>query len=86
MFECYICGFTNLDEPPWGEDSITPNFQICPCCGVTFGYEDLTEKGRKYYRKTWILEGANWFQEELKPIDWDLKKQLLKINVKLEDL
>lgn len=30
---CRVCGLP-LDEDPWGEDGKTPNYTICPCCGV----------------------------------------------------
>jgi len=39
-FPCPICGFPDLDEPPYDSDGENPSFDICPCCGIEFGYED----------------------------------------------
>lgn len=52
---------------------------------VQFGYEDRTEAGVKIYREEWIKGGAKWLREDLKPPNWSLKEQLLRINIKLED-
>lgn len=37
---CRVCGAKQL-EPPWGNDGLTPSYEICDCCGVEFGYEDM---------------------------------------------
>lgn len=37
-FYCRVCGLY-LGYQPWGEDGKTPSYEICPCCGVEFGYE-----------------------------------------------
>jgi len=38
-----------------------PTFNICPCCGVEFGYEDMTIQDTKKYREKWICSGMGWF-------------------------
>ena len=43
---CRICGY-RLGFEPWGDDEKTPNYEICPCCGVEFGNEDCTMKSRR---------------------------------------
>jgi hypothetical protein len=44
-FCCPICFCAELQEPPLS------SFEICPCCGVEFGYEDsVPERG---YGKAW---------------------------------
>jgi len=73
---CTTCGYNELNTPPWGEDGSTPNFEICPCCGVEFGYEDSTEKGKERFLAYWIDNGMNWFVPKLKPCDWSLNEQL----------
>jgi len=34
---CPACGFL-LQMPPW--DGKLPSEEICPCCGIQFGYDD----------------------------------------------
>ncbi|WP_323739765.1 hypothetical protein [Acinetobacter oleivorans] len=77
-FACRICGFIQPEEP-WGEDGENPNFDICDCCGVEFGYEDYTKASVKTYRKKWLEAGANWWTSKEKPKDWDIEKQLQNI-------
>jgi hypothetical protein len=56
---CRVCGYED-DEEPWGADGRTPSFEICPCCGVEYGYEDSTVIGIRRYRESWIRSGAPW--------------------------
>jgi hypothetical protein len=51
--ECRVCGYSS-DTYPWGEDGVSPSYQICPCCGVQFGKEDRTLDAIKAYRGEWI--------------------------------
>ena len=44
MAECPACGFEGLDEEPWVGDS--PSDDICPCCGMQFGYYDAGRRTR----------------------------------------
>lgn len=83
-YTCPVCGFPDLDQPPWEPDTGVPSFDICPCCGCEFGYNDATVKAKERYRKEWIAGGAHWFEPELKPPDWDLSKQLRRIRVDLK--
>ncbi|EGQ8490607.1 MULTISPECIES: hypothetical protein [Vibrio] len=55
---CRVCGLIQLD-PPWGEDGKSPNYDICSCCGVEFGYEDSSVKGVSTYRKKWLEGGSS---------------------------
>jgi hypothetical protein len=76
---CRICGLYHIDLP-WGEDGITPTFNICPCCGVEFGYEDDTDReGAINIRKAWLAHGAKWLNEKRRPPDWNLEQQLRQI-------
>lgn len=79
---CRVCGCDHL-SPPWGEDGLSPSFEICACCGVEFGHEDYTQDSIVKYRKKWISNGASWFIKKHRPLNWDLEKQLNAIGVKL---
>ena len=78
-YTCPVCGYSELDEPPY-DDQNNASYEVCSCCGFEFGFDDKA-KGVSFedYRKKWINEGARWFLENKKPIDWDLKKQLKNI-------
>jgi hypothetical protein len=65
-----------LQSPPWGEDGVSPTFEICPCCGVEFGYEDCSIVAAKRYRKEWIEKGAKWFEPDKQPFGWDVQTQM----------
>lgn len=75
---CRVCGLYSIDKP-WGEDGNSPNYEICPCCGVEFGNEDYTMESTIEYRKQWLANGAKWFTFKEKPENWNLKKQLQNI-------
>jgi len=75
-YVCNVCGYNELTSPPWGENGHTASFDICPCCGVEFGYEDSTETGKKRFLNHWIDNGAVWFIPKLKPTNWCLYEQL----------
>ena len=70
---CPVCGFRGLKEVPYDEHG-APSYEICPCCGFEFGFEEKGEQAR--FREDWIRKGAPWSQPDLKPADWDLKEQL----------
>lgn len=72
--KCRVCGYDYIDYYPWGEDGHLPDFTICDCCGVEFGYEDVGILSIKQYRKKWIEEGANWFFPELMPEGWTVNE------------
>jgi hypothetical protein len=80
---CPVCGYDGLEEPPYDKNR-NPSYEICDCCGYEFGFDDGS-KGINFekYRKQWIIKGAIWFNPDVKPKEWDLKKQLLKINITL---
>lgn len=75
IHNCRVCGFYMMD-PPWGDNGQFPTYEICPCCGVEFGYEDCTAESTKDYRKKWLNQNVKWFENKLKPDDWDLEKQM----------
>jgi CRISPR/Cas system-associated protein Cas10 (large subunit of type III CRISPR-Cas system) len=77
---CRVCGreFT-IDNAPWNDDEM-PSHEICPCCGVQFGYEDDIYAGVNDYRNQWLNGGAKWFSPGLRPKDWILEAQLKNIS------
>jgi len=77
-YHCRVCGLHQLTHP-WGEDGKCPTYEICDCCGVEFGYEDITLIGIEIARSKWLANGAKWFSPEARPLGWDYKKQLLMV-------
>lgn len=71
-YTCPICGYDGLDEPPYGMDSNTASYDICPCCCFEYGYSEDHEVDLGYivtpvemreavfqlYRKKWIERGV----------------------------
>ena len=76
-YVCPVCGFNGLKEMPYDGDG-APSYEICACCGVEFGFENKDDMVK--YREDWIKKGASWFMPALKPVDWDLSKQLANIK------
>ena len=77
---CSVCGFDGLKEK--SIDRNNPSYEICPCCGFEFGFDDqLKKENYQSYREKWIKNGAEWFIKIQKPKNWDLKKQLSNISI-----
>lgn len=75
---CRVCGLYN-QEAPWGEDNRTPSYDICPCCGMEFGFEDYRLDLIRQYRQQWLDQGAEWFEKNEKPSGWNLTEQMKDI-------
>ncbi len=75
MGECFcrICGLY-IEDKPWGEDGLFPTYEVCPCCGVEFGYEDCTVESVLDYRERCITNGTKWSNLNQNPVDWILKR------------
>ena len=79
-YACLACGFQGLDEPPW--DGPSASDEICPCCGLHFGYDDAVG-GRPELRPTfyhgwrlkWRIDGMRWWSPTPPPEDWDPDRQ-----------
>lgn len=79
-YACPVCGFDGLQEPPYDERN-APSYEICPCCGFEFGFDEPADQDTfSSFREKWLKNGAAWFMPALKPKNWDLKKQLSKLN------
>ena len=72
-YMCPICGYPGLDEPPYDEYGCA-SFDICPCCGVEYGYHDCTTPHVEL-RQRWIALGMPWSHPP-SPSGWDPEKQL----------
>lgn len=91
---CPVCGYdcSIANFVPWDNDS--PSDEICPSCGIQFGYDDATggDSKERFYiyrerRKKWIENGMMWYSANnvYKPNNWDPIKQLEQLK-KLENL
>lgn len=79
---CRICGLYTENFLPWGENGESPSYDICFCCGTEFGYEDNNLKAILSNREKWLNNGANWFNPDKKPDNWNLEEQLSHIPEK----
>src|SRR5262249_27635290 len=59
---CPVCGF-QLDFKPWNGASASD--EICPSCGIQFGYDDAGPDDRRTYysqwRQNWQAGGSLWW-------------------------
>jgi hypothetical protein len=92
-YVCLVCGYNKLIDPPYNRDGYA-SYEICPCCGFQYGYDD---HGNRYkhnsvvqniidiWRSNWIRSGCLWFSSREKPAEWNPKKQLEKLNYPIDD-
>ena len=79
---CLSCGynvFKDLGVYPW--DSDLPSDEICPCCGIQFGYQDMSRGKRDEiyaeWRERWTKGGMVWDKGRSKPPkNWNPVEQL----------
>lgn len=81
---CRVCGYLHSDFV-WGATDTDPSWEICDCCGTTFGYEDCSRESASSARQRWISSGAVWFSPNARPSDWNLQNQLSQIPVAFAD-
>lgn len=81
---CPVCGYPELDEPPYLNGQAS--FEICPCCGYEFGYNDPNPASKETFLRNWVRMGTPWATPSLKPKKWDAKAQLKGIDVDFENL
>lgn len=75
MHICPVCGYPNLDEAPYDQHGC-PTYNICPCCGTEFGYDDARSSHARL-RERWIANGMSWWSSYLRPPGhWDPASQL----------
>lgn len=81
---CPACGYI-LDFEPWADGS--PSDEICPCCGIQFGYTDaaggdMQRRTALYekWRSDWIAAGMPWRSPGPAPVDWNPTKQIKSLG------
>src|SRR5262247_3286879 len=87
---CSVCGY-DLGKPTWRGN--WPSFEICPCCGIQFGYDDATGGDKtarqeiyRRWRRDWIKRGMHWWSSRPAPSDWNPIRQLQRIGIRLDEL
>jgi hypothetical protein len=79
---CPACGFA-LEFKPW--DDTMPSFEICPSCGIQFGYDDVaggaSDVAVSYleWRQKWVRNGMRWWSSRRPPENWDPEEQLRQL-------
>lgn len=74
-YDCPVCGYGGLSRPAYNEGG-SASFEICPCCGVQFGYQDCGFP-HAALRRIWLSAGATWQSEVTRPpVKWDALEQL----------
>jgi hypothetical protein len=72
---CPVCGYDGLEEPAYDEAGCA-SFEICPCCGIEFGYDDA-QKTHNELRNLWLGSGCPWHSlENRPPAGWNAEQQL----------
>ena len=74
---CPVCGWPELQEPPRGETGAA-SFELCPCCGFEFGFDD-DDRGLTYEqaRARWVAGGMQWWSSSRPaPAGWNAVQQL----------
>jgi predicted RNA-binding Zn-ribbon protein involved in translation (DUF1610 family) len=80
---CPVCGFPDLDEPPYDESKCA-SFDICPSCGTEYGYHDAT-RSHSELRREWVRNGMRWWSQSRKPSKgWDPELQLRQLKTPAE--
>ena len=80
MHPCPACGYS-LDFAPWNGPSASD--EMCPCCGIQFGYDDAAGDPQKRqavyraWREAWLAGGMRWFSRgQAPPEGWDALDQV----------
>jgi hypothetical protein len=79
-FVCPVCGFDELDEPPYSRDGFGL-FEICPSCYFQFGVTD-DDQGISFaeWRKQWVSKGMPWSSKRPVPLGWNPREQLERLE------
>lgn len=75
QFMCPVCGYPSLREPAYSQPDC-PSFDICPCCGTQFGYDDAGTP-HSVLRQRWVAAGTPWYSKHTSlPPEWSGRRQL----------
>jgi hypothetical protein len=70
---CPVCRYPGVEAY---DQYACSTFEICPCCGNEFGYDDAT-RSHAQLRLEWIAAGMPWWSTATKPpAGWDARHQL----------
>lgn len=93
-YKCPVCGYDKLEESPYDKYG-QGSFEICPNCGIEFGYQDavsdpkdLPERWAELRKKVTILNIDKFtdeeiFEELIQLSDESLNDLLYKYSVKI---
>jgi hypothetical protein len=76
---CPVCGWPELAEPPRNASGAA-SFEICPCCGFEFGFDD-DDQGLTYEaaRARWVAAGMKWWSTSRpSPANWKALDQFTR--------
>lgn len=71
MPTCPVCNCPDVEAR---DEHGFATFEICPCCGTEFGYDDASASFEDL-REAWISGGCVWWNGK-PPEGWDAKEQL----------
>ena len=71
---CRVCGWDDGDE--FYDESGSPTYIICHCCGAESGLDQPDVRSARRYRQQWLDRGAPWFSPSATPPDWSVEVQL----------
>ena len=80
---CPACGY-QLDFKPW--DGPSASDEICPSCGIQFGYDDAGPGDRRdcyrQWRELWQASGSLWRSSNPCPANYDPERQLARLQLR----
>ncbi len=71
--QCPSCAY-DLGFRAW--DSESPSLEICPSCGIQFGYDDMAGGDVQKRKKLYVNWKAAWNANERQPLN---KRQILDV-------
>ena len=85
-FTCPICGWGDLEFQPRSETT-GGSYEICPCCGFQFGYDDEDQDiSDEEWRRRWVAKGMPWFARTRRPPPgWDPVEQLRRLSLAISE-
>ena len=86
LHTCAVCGYLGLLDSPWKGGS--PSDEICPSCGIQFGYNDWAggdlerrQQTHRDWRERWKAGGCRWDARTIPPPPgWDPHEQLKRVE------
>jgi hypothetical protein len=88
---CPCCGFSGLKgkayesipagvvvrggTPPYSVYFGMPSYEVCPCCGYEFGFDDEPGTADPQSFEQYLFE-CRWLDERRRPVDWSIANQL----------